>query len=33
VRHRKIAVTMDMDSQVSSTSTQDALKKFGEAFR
>lgn len=32
LRHSKIAVTMDIYSQVSSTSTRDALKKLGEAF-
>ena len=32
LRHSKIAVTMDIYSQVSSTSTREALKKLGEAF-
>ena len=32
LRHSQIAVTMDIYSQVSSTSTRDALKKLGEAF-
>ncbi|AXG14951.1 tyrosine-type recombinase/integrase [Intrasporangium calvum] len=33
LRHSKIAVTMDIYSQVSSTSTREALKKLGEAFQ
>ena len=32
LRHSKIAVTMDIYSQVSATSTREALKKLGEAF-
>jgi integrase len=32
LRHSKIAVTMDIYSQVSSTSTREALKRLGEAF-
>lgn len=32
LRHSKIAVTMDIYSQVSSTSTREALKRMGEAF-
>jgi hypothetical protein len=32
LRHSKIAVTMDIYSQVSSTSTREALKQLGEAF-
>lgn len=33
LRHSKIAVTMDIYSQVSSTSTREALKRLGEAFQ
>lgn len=33
LRHSKIAVTMDIYSQVSAASTREALKKLGEAFR
>ena len=32
LRHSKIAVTMDIYSQVSAASTREALKKLGEAF-
>jgi integrase len=32
LRHSKIAVTMDIYSQVSSSSTREALKRLGEAF-
>src|SRR4051812_45803011 len=32
LRHSKIALTMDIYSQVSSTSTREALKRLGEAF-
>lgn len=33
LRHSKIAVTMDIYSQVSSASTREALKQLGEAFQ
>ncbi len=33
LRHSKIAVTMDIYSQVSSASTREALKRLGEAFQ
>jgi integrase len=32
LRHSKIAVTMDIYSQVSSTSTKEALKRLGNQF-
>ncbi|WP_344193068.1 tyrosine-type recombinase/integrase [Pedococcus aerophilus] len=32
LRHSKIAVTMDIYSQVSSATTREALKRLGEAF-
>ena len=32
LRHSKIAVTMDIYSQVSSAATREALKRLGEAF-
>ena len=32
LRHSKIAVTMDIYSQVSAASTREALKRLGEAF-
>lgn len=33
LRHSKIAVTMDIYSQVSAASTREALKRLGEAFQ
>ena len=32
LRHSKIAVTLDIYSQVSSTSTKEALKRLGNQF-
>lgn len=32
LRHSKIAVTMDIYTQVSSAATREALKRLGEAF-
>jgi hypothetical protein len=33
LRHSKIAVTMDIYSQVSAASTREALKRLGEAVQ